>query len=286
MPTIADHILDREEEFYKSVGVSRLYDDDGSLNPDEVEEGDIVFVKTDYLYDGYFQNFVFPRIEQPFVLVSGVSSYQVGSNGDESYKNMLEDDKLIKWFCTNTPNYKSEKIIPLPIGFEEKEREGGNQELLFECYENKKSFKQKKTQILLPYHNFETNPDRKHLYEFLEKLPFVDAQKEQLSFNDYLKLLDDYKFIICLEGSGPDIHRNYESLLVGSIPVNIGNIIKNLFSYHNLPGQFVESWDSLNENQFKEFVEKEYNFDNVEKFLKIDYHAKLIRKIKNENRGI
>jgi hypothetical protein len=53
-----------------------------------------------------------------------------------------------------------------------------------------------------------------------------------------------------------------------------------------LPGQFVESWDSLNENQFKEFVEKEYNFDNVEKFLKIDYHAKLIRKIKNENRGI
>ena len=81
----------------------------------------------------------------------------------------------------------------------------------------------------MPYHTFDTNPQRKMLFESLSQLSFVETQDNKLSWHEYMKLLDEYKFIICLEGSGPDVHRNYESLLVNSIPINI----KNLYHHNN-----------------------------------------------------
>jgi len=280
MPMISDHCLDSASDFYHSVGVSRLHDLP-HVSPREVNEGDIVFVKTDYLYNGYFQNHVFPEIQNKFVLISGVSSYNVGSNGDASYMNMLESPNLLKWFCTNPPNVKSDKIIPLPIGFQERERVGGNQDLITDCFKNKIEFSDKEDKILLPHHTFNTNPQRKMLFELLSNLSFVEVQDKKLSWYEYIKLLDKYKFIICLEGSGPDVHRNYESLLVNSIPINIKNVIQKLFDYHSLPGVFLNSWTELTDDKFKHLCRSGHDFNNVEKFLKIGYHADLIKNCRN-----
>ena len=62
MPTVADHVVDASEDFYKGAGVSRLHDKN-SINPLEVKDGDIVFVKTDYIYHGEFQKFILPKIK-------------------------------------------------------------------------------------------------------------------------------------------------------------------------------------------------------------------------------
>jgi len=276
MPLIADHALDFPQEYYQSISVSKLHNMP-NLDPGRVKDGDIIFVKTDYIFKGFFQSHVFPRIQSKFTLISGGSSYHIGSNGDISYMKMLENPNLLKWYCTNPPSVKNNKIIPLPIGFEEKERAGGDQTLIAECFKNKIEFSDKKEKILLPYHTFDTNPQRKMLFESLSQLSFVETQDNKLSWHEYMKLLDEYKFIICLEGSGPDVHRNYESLLVNSIPINIKNTIQTLFDYHSLPGIFLDSWADLTDNDFKEFCKNDYNFNNVEKFLKIDYHANLIK---------
>ena len=281
MPTISDHCIDNTEDFYRSVGVSRLHDLP-HINPKEVEDGDIVFVKTDYLYNGYFQKYVFPRIKNRFVLISGISSYHLGANGDTSYMEILESPNLIKWFCTNPPDVNSDKIVPLPIGFEEKERDGGDQEFLSQQRKDRTRFENKKNKVLLPYHTFETNPQRKALFDSLKELPFVETQKDKLPFKEYMSLLNEYKFAICLEGSGPDVHRNYECLLVDSIPINVKNTIQTLFSYHNLPGIFLDSWQALDNNMFSALENLEYDFDNNNDFLTIDYHTKLIRGT-NEN---
>ena len=111
-------------------------------------------------------------------------------------------------------------------------------------------------------------------------MPFVEVQEEKLSFTDYLSLLDDYKFVICLEGSGPDLHRNYEALLVDSIPINLKNVISKLFDYHDVPGVFLDSWHQLNKEKYEQILNFSYNRDNIDKFLHVEHHARLIRSLK------
>ncbi len=280
-PAIADHCIDESEDFYRSAGVSRLHDfDPHTIYPSLVKERDIIFCKTDYIFNGFFQKDVLPHINNPFILISGISSFHIGSNGDKSYLDILKNPNLMKWFCTNPPDDEINKIIPLPIGFEEKERDGGNQSLLFDCHENRKEFKEKKPKVLLPFHNIETNSKREKQVEELKQLPFVFHQEERLSFKEYMDLVNDYKFVICLEGSGPDVHRNYEALLVNTIPINKKNITERLFQTYALPGEFLDSWDNLNIDFFDKLMRTSYDMNRVRQFLTVRSHVDRIAKQK------
>jgi len=269
--SIADHCLDETPEFYSSVGVSKLHSK--SLDPEKVESGDVVFVKTDYVFNGVFQKYFLPRIKNKFTLITGVSSYQVSKGYDIS--GLLESSKIIRWYCTNAPAHH--KVVPLPIGFEEKERDGGDQDVLKLARDNRKPREDKKNKLLLPYHTLSTNPQRSELFYYLKSLPFVETQEDKLPFEAYLRLLNDYKFVICLEGSGPDVHRNYEALLVDTVPINIKNLIEDLFTYYNLPGEFLNSWTDLVEDYFEKMITCSYNMEPSERFLTIQYHTEKIR---------
>ena len=278
-PMVADHIIDLPDSFYKKHGISRLHSCD-NFDPKNVCEGDLIFVKTDFIVNGFFNKNILPLLNKKFSLITGISSYQLGRDDADAVKEILVNKNLNKLFCVHPPAIEDTKIVPLPIGFEEKEREGGNQNVINFHYHMKKQFSLKKDKILLPYHTPNTNPERSNLINILSQLPFVEVQKEKLSFTDYLSLLDDYKFVICLEGSGPDLHRNYEALLVDSIPINIKNVISKLFDYHGAPGVFLDSWDQLNKEKYEQILNFSYNRDNIDKFLHVEHHARLIRSLK------
>ena len=247
MPTVANHVLDASEDFYKGAGVSRLHNKN-SIDPLDIKEGDIVFVKTDYIYNGEFQKFILPKIRNKFTLISGISSFDV--NKGYEVNSIISNTFLKRWYCTNAPRNLSQKIVPIPIGFEEKERVGGNQSIIKHFHENKKPFEDKKNKILLPHHTISTNPERLSLINRLTSLDSVEIQKEKLPFDKYLSLLNEYKFILCLEGAGQDLHRFYETLLVGSIPVAIDNSITDLFKYWEVAGIFLKNWDSIGQIKF------------------------------------
>tara|TARA_R110002051_G_scaffold1143_9_gene5870 strand:+ start:33357 stop:34223 length:867 start_codon:yes stop_codon:yes gene_type:complete len=275
--TIADHALDfSRQEYAEKVGVGKLHDK--TLVPDKVDSGDVIFVKTDYIYHGMFQNNYLPQINKPFILVTGGSSYQISQGA--SIDSIINSPYLIKWYCTNAPSVP-EKIVPLPIGFEEPDREGGNQEVISEIRDSRTSFANKKNKILLPYHTLNTNPARTELFQKLRSLPFVETQEEKLSFEDYLRKVDQYKFVICLEGSGPDVHRNYEALLVDTVPINKDNVIKRLFEYYGLPGEFVDSWSILSEEYLGQLLGRNYNTEKVSSFLDIEKHTQSIKNTKD-----
>jgi hypothetical protein len=277
-PTIADHIIDFPESFYKNHGISRLHSCD-QFNPLDVKENDIIFVKTDFIVNGLFNQKVLPYLNKKFSLITGISSYQLGRDDNGAIHKILSNDNLKKIFCVHPPPIEDDRIVPLPIGFEERERDGGDQNAIRFNHYTKKKFSDKKDKILLPYHTLNTNPLRANLIKTLSGLPFVETQKKKLSFSDYLELVNEYKFIICLEGSGPDLHRNYETLLVGSIPINLHNTIKNLFHYHDIPGIFLDNWQELDEKKYEQILNFNYNCDNIERFLRIGYHADLIRSL-------
>ena len=270
MPTVADHVVDASEDFYKGAGVSRLHDKN-SINPLEVKDGDIVFVKTDYIYHGQFQKVILPKIKNKFILISGISAFDVTKG--YSINSIISNPLLKKWYCTNAPRNLSQKIIPIPIGFEEKERAGGDQSTIKRLRQNKKPFENKKNKILLPYHTASTNPERSALINRLSSLDFVEVQKEKLSFDKYLNLLNEYKFVICLEGAGQDLHRFYETLLVGSVPVAIDNSITDLFEYWKVAGIFLENWDSIDKINFND----KFCLKNSESFLEIQTYKNIIR---------
>jgi len=241
MPTIADHILDLPEKFYTSAGTSRLHNVD-SFNPLSVRDGDLIFVKTDYIVSGHFEREFLDKIYRRFNLITGVSSYHLGRDGGDIYKKILSRPNLNKWICTNPPDLEHEKIVPIPIGFEEPDRLAGNQTYLQKVQEGRKDFHEKSDMILLPYHSEQTNGNRRELIEFFKKLPFVTCQEEKQNREGYFNLLNEHKFVIGLEGSGPDIHRNYETMLVGSVPISIKNVIEGVFRLHSAEGVFLDSW--------------------------------------------
>jgi hypothetical protein len=280
MPTISDHVIDLPESFYNKAGTSRLHKIN-DFNPYKVKDGDLIFVKTDFIVNGHFQNNVLNKIYKRFNLITGVSSFHLGRDGGDNYKIILEHPNLNKWFCTNPPVEKSNKIVPLPIGFQEPDRPGGDQEFLLKINQNKTPFENKKDKIFLPYHTPSTNPIRKELFNYLKSLPFVESQEEKQNLVDYYKTMDQYKFVIGLEGSGPDIHRNYETMLVGSIPVNKLNIIKSVFEEHKIDTVFLNDWKNLNEKKFDMMLKSKYNTEKYNYFLELKNHIDKVKGLLN-----
>ena len=275
MPLAADHIIDAPRHHYDNAGTTPLHNYP-AFNPLKVRDGDTIFVKTDYIVSGQFIHGILPKIFCRFNLITGVSSHNLGREGGDIYKTVLNHPGLVRWFCTNPPQEDNPKIVPLPIGFEEPSRLGGNQKMLQGFFSSRTKRKDKKDKVLLPYHDLSTNPARKKLYDKLRSLSFVDVQEDKLSVEQYLSLLDKYKFIICLEGRGPDVHRNYEAMLVGSIPINKRNVIEKVFDYHSASGIFLDSWDELTEEKYNNLLDKQYNINNNDIFLTLEKYLSLI----------
>jgi hypothetical protein len=276
MPTVADHVLDFDDSFYINAGISRLHQKE-NLQPDDVKEGDIVFVKTDYVYHGQFIN-ILRLIKNKFTLITAGSSYNV-SYGHPSYLDILNSDKVKYWFCTNPPNIDHPKLIAMPIGFEEKEREGGDQEVIKKHWDKKLRWENKINKLYLSYHTLGNNPSRDKNINYLSSLSFVHIEKNKLPFDKYLDEVGKYKYTICLEGSGFDTHRNYESLLVGSIPIMIDSSIRRVYKDWRLPSIFVGEWTDICPN-FNLDKHDELNklSKNVADFLKISSHKEKILK--------
>jgi hypothetical protein len=279
MPTIADHILDLPEGFYNSAGTSRLHNVD-DFDTYRVLDNDTIFVKTDFIINGSFARLFLNKIpNRRFNLITGISSYHLGRDDNDGYKYILDHPMLNKWICTNPPPEHSDKIIPIPIGFEEPDRPGGNQKMLDTVFQMRTPFEQKKDKIFLPYHNVDTNTERRELISRLGSLPFIEVQKEKQNLEEYYSSLDEYKFVIGLEGRGPDIHRNYESMLVGSIPINKRNVIESVYDFYGVETEFIDDWEELNEQRFNDLLKKNYNTKSNDKFLQIE---SIIDRVKKE----
>lgn len=265
----ASHCIDESDEFYKSCGVSR--GSKNGFNLESLKDGDIIFVKTDYIYNGTFQKQVLPNIKTKFILITGVSSFSV-DEGDGSYLDILDSPYLIKWFCTNPPTVHNKKIVWLPIGFEEVERGGGDIDILNHFYQNQTPWNKKEDKIYIPYHS-NTFKDRNSIIDNLSSKSFVVTEPSRLSFKEYLKNMDKYKFVLSLRGAGWDCHRHYECLLVGSVPIMEEGPIFKSFKSNNLP--------TLEINKIvKNIFSYVYDFLPSRDFLTMGYHFNKINDIK------
>jgi hypothetical protein len=166
---------------------------------DPVTTGDVVFVKTDFLD----QILNIRTFDAPITLVTGVSDL---SPSAEACTRILEHPNIRKWIGCNIP-VSHPKIRKVPIGFGEIERTYGKPDILRRLHNERIAWNDKKDEVCIPWHSA-THTSR-----------LLTNTLPKLEFEDYMRAISSYKFVICQRGNGIDTHRVCEVLLMGSVPV-------------------------------------------------------------------
>ena len=276
MPLLADKCIDLSVEEYAKWGVTRLHENK-DIHPDEIPNitrGERLFIKTDFINSDSKVMTGLKNLKEKIILITGVSAQTVQK---DKALQILNNPNIAHWFAAN-PAVMYDRLTPLPIGFEEIDRmPNKTQEILNQPYITEEKIQK----IFLPYHG-NTNPERNRIIQSLSGLGNLEeAVTKKLSFEDYLKRMSQYKFTACLPGSGFDIHRIYEALLVGSIPIVSGNSVIYWLEKNNIP--YVNAGDWYNLMMILSNLDAPRNCDlraddwyRIHDTLKIKYYADLV----------
>ncbi len=236
--------------------------------PENVQSGNVIFVKTDWEYLEIFFKLYHPRIPHPYILLTHNSDHGVPG----PFIHYLEDPKLLAWFAQNVEK-QHPKLHPIPIGIANKCWDHGNPNI----FSSQRSLAANPNRPYLCYINFapSTYPkERPYVWELFAKQSWcVTSQPKDLS--SYLEDLSQSKFVISPRGNGLDCHRTWESLLMGAIPILRSSTLDPLFS--DLPVLIVPNWEVITES----YLNEQYDLIQAKTYdmqkLFIEYWIKRIR---------
>lgn len=235
--------------------------------PENVQSGDIIFVKTDYI--GEFFGQIHSRIANPYILITHNSDYGVpGAN-----LRYLNDDKLIAWFGQNVESVHP-KLHPIPIGIANRCWAHGN----IEIFRQAVNLSPLLNKVILLYMNFQIGTrydERSSVYNLFCNKPFclVSGPKP---LPNYLMEISQSKFILSPRGNGLDTHRTWEALLCGAIPIVRSSALDSM--YDGLPVLVIDDWGVITED----FLNSQYqNMQTKSFYLEKIYADYWINKIQS-----
>lgn len=240
------------------------YDELGkSFDPAKVEEGDTIFVKTDFI-DEFFL-LVHPQIKVRYILVSHNSDCHV----ETRFVKYMDDGKVIAWFGQNV-EASHPRIHPIPIGIANRCWPHGNVDIVFNAQQAALHIEK---DILL-YMNFA-------VANYWQERSLVARLFQNESYcvvaypKDYYSYLVDMarsKFVLSPRGNGIDCHRTWEALLMGAIPIVKSSYLDPLFE--QLPVLIVDDWHQVTqeflEAKYEEINSREYELERVYCFYWLD----------------
>ncbi|CAF3654651.1 unnamed protein product [Rotaria socialis] len=211
---------------------------DWSKKVQQISDGDIVFLKTDYLCD-FFS--LFTSISGRFILVT--------HNGDSSapgrFKIFLWSDKLLGWFASN-PDFEHPKLYPIPIGLANTYVSHGNMTIFMDALG--KDVKPGANRNILVYINFSIGTNlmqRSRALSHFRNFTRNHLAKLRTPFYQYLDDLGNSRFVLSPPGNGLDCHRTWEAQLMGAIPIVLSSTLNSLFS--GTPTIIVSTWEQVTE---------------------------------------
>jgi hypothetical protein len=199
-----------------------------------------------------------------FILISHNSDCNI----DETYRSLLDSDKIIKWYAQNV-NINHYKLHILPIGIANSMWAHGNLPVL----ENTLKSMPLKDKDCYFYFNIHTNYTERMACKIqLENRGLIFGENK--NFEEYINELSRYKFAICPPGNGLDCHRIWECYYLRVIPI----VITSIFA-ENLSKQFpciiLNKWDDFDLNdilvQYDNLISK---LDN--NYLRYDTYKKML----------
>ena len=194
------------------------------------------------------------KVSGDFVLISHNSDGCVSHNpldvNDADSK--LMPDNLMHWFAQNV-DVTDQRIESIPIGLE-------NTHWFPELHKKHSMLRtlgRLRTVRNLVYmnHNIGTNADKRlQPYQLLEGKSWVTTEHGGNGgrFDEYITNIYTHQFVICPDGHGLDTHRVWETLYMGSIPIQKRNV-NNQF-YTDLPILFVDDWQEVSESYLQAWL--------------------------------
>jgi hypothetical protein len=162
---------------------------------------------------------------------------------------ILNTKNLKKWYCQNLC-FEHEKLCFLPIGIANSMWPHGNLDFHLLPIDKSKN-------VFFNF-NINTNPNKREVcYESLKtKLEWLP----NISPNENIKRLSEYKFCICPEGNGVDTHRLWEALYVKTIPIVIQSEFTKILIKNKIPLIVLNNWDEFDETTLVYIEPELFNF--------------------------
>lgn len=250
----------------KFKNLADLIIDQEHQNIDLSKKPRIIFLYTDWL--GIFRKRILPKIDWEFVLITHNSD----QSAPQHYIDILDEPFLKKWYGMNV-DYTHPKLQPIPIGIANEQWPHGNEEILRKVME----MDIPKTGFCYSNFSLHTHPSRYEIYNLLKKCDWITFETEKLGFEDYLKKLKSFEYVISPRGNSVDCHRIWESLYVGTTPIVERSLALNEFC-DKLPIHTVIWKDHLEKHTAWDFrVKKLINESKTLEYADMDYWIKQIK---------
>lgn len=212
---------------YEYIQGNKFKDLAGQVYHDKFEDpihAKLIYVKTDRL-DSFF-NGPFKNLKHQIVLITHNADHTV----HDGHKKYLDDHRIIAWYGQNVQTVHP-KLYEIPIGIANSEWTHGDIGAL-QKVASKYHFKRNKM-----YANFNdaTHADRKLFRDELKKHPTFAIQGDLVPFQEYLETLAKYEVSASPQGNGPDTHRRWESLYLGTTPITSNVNTRAIFTDKSIP---------------------------------------------------
>lgn len=216
-----------------------IYDETGKLSPESVGRGDIVFV-SNLLMREYLET-VHPQIQYPYILLQHNGDFDV----DKNIADLL-DENIVRFYAQDV-TYAHEKIIPIPIGIENRFYHVNGVIPMYDHFRDKisKHPPKRKNRIFFRF-SLNTNPaERGPARDLFLKLPYMDTVSVHLSSKMHAKILMAYKFVASPRGNSIESCRTWEALYLKNIPIVKNYVAMVYFASLGLPLWIVQDWSEL-----------------------------------------
>jgi hypothetical protein len=189
---------------------------------------------------------------------------------------------VIAWFSTNlcSPRYG---LFSIPLGLENSKWFPQEKKLeKIDLYQKKE--RKSQSLLYLNFNQYNNLPQRKGLYDAYSKHPWATVfdGKNGKDFESYLSSLISHDFVLSPEGNGPDTHRTWESLYLGTIPIIKRHVLHQSWK-NELPILWVNEWNEITESflieQKKRICLGNYNWNT----LRISYWRAVIHGMRTSN---
>jgi len=239
-------------------------------------DGRSIYVCTDALIN--FATHFLPKIELPFVLVSGDGDTAVSVEllNHPEIADLLDSKLLVSWFAQNL-SATHPKLQHLPIGLDYHtmwERPGAwgisamsaiaQENTLFNTLASAPSFGDR---YMNAYCNWRAVPgwgDREECYAKIDRSVCL-FETGAISRSSTWQRQSEFMFVVSPEGLGMDCHRTWEAILLGCVPIVKRNSITTL--YADLPVLVVNDWEDVNFKSLNSYaglmVTKKFNYSTI-----------------------
>lgn len=184
------------------------------LDPTAVSDGQVLFVKTDLL--DLFVAAALPHVRaKGIVLITGHSDLSPSAYATAVIHAASKRNVIKKWYAVNL-QLATRVARPLPLGLAEPDRPHGDQAAVAAaaaCQQNTKL-----PSVLVTPHS-PSHPVRR-IVDAFDHPRLVRTQCSD-SYESYLNTLARYSYVLCPRGNGIDVHRVYEAILMGTVPIYV-----------------------------------------------------------------